>query len=80
MELGERSVSRPDSHDGAQSVPVRGGADELHLQKVNRLARAQAVDQHHGSVVHLVGHDVEVAVVVEIEQHRGARAERAVDG
>ena len=46
---------------------------------MDRLARAQVADHYHGTVIHFIGHDVEISVVIEIKHHRGARAERSVD-
>ena len=46
---------------------------------MNGPAPGQVADHHHRAVIHFVGHDVQVAVSVQIKNHGGTGAERAFD-
>ncbi|HVS12359.1 MAG TPA: hypothetical protein VMV46_00405 [Thermoanaerobaculia bacterium] len=63
-------------HPGAQPVAIGAAAGELDRQGPDLTPLRQVADQNLGAVVELAGDDVEVAVAVEVEDHRGPRAHR----
>ena len=74
--LGVDASAGAHAHGRAEPVAVRRGAGEHHLEPVNRAALREVADQHLRRRIEVVGDDVEVAVVVEIEHRRRAAAER----
>ena len=52
---------------GAESIPIGNRAGQLDLQVMNLPFLGQVADQHQRMVILFVGHDVEVAVVIQIE-------------
>ena len=58
-----------DYHRGTQAAAVRLGADQFDLQKMDLLSFGQVADQHQRLRVEVVGDDVQVSVVVQVEYH-----------
>src|SRR5262249_21654675 len=76
VDLGERPAAGSDFDLRPQSVPVRAGSRQPDLDKSQvRMTFAEVAEQHQGGTVEIVGDDVQVSVLVEIEEHRRARTE-----
>ena len=64
VHLGVGLRTGPDHHPGAQAAPVGSRADQFHLQVTDGLFFRQIADEHHRLGIEVVGHDIQVAVVV----------------
>src|SRR5205823_2950055 len=64
------TAGRMDLHRGAKTVPIGFDADQLDAQPMNSFAVGEVADQHLRAVVEFEGHDVQIAVVVQIKNHR----------
>ena len=54
----------------ADAAAIIGDPSEPHLQVVDSFLFAQIADEHLRVVVILIGDDIEIAVIVQIENHR----------
>jgi len=53
-----------------QTIPVRLHAHKLDLQKADEFLRRKIAHEDLGAVIHFVGYDVEVAIVIKVEDGR----------
>ena len=65
-----RSGRRQDVNGGAQSVAIGGCSDKLHLEPVNGMSLREIADENLRRGIEFVGHDIKIAVVIEIEDRR----------
>src|SRR4029453_8164828 len=65
---------------GAEAVPIRLPAGKADLQEMDLPLLRQVAHEDLGLGVELLGDDVQVAVPVEVEDHRGAAAQSAGEG
>src|SRR5262245_1428596 len=66
-----------DFHHCTQPVPVRLRANEFDLEEMDRLPLRKIADENLRALVKLIRHDVQIAVIVEIEDRGRAAAQRA---
>src|SRR5881397_1795168 len=64
----------------AQARAVRPRAAQPHCDGVDAVPLSEVADEHLRRRVERIGDDVQVAVTIEVEHDRGARAERAHHG
>ena len=69
MNLGEGLLSGHDLNLGPQPVPVRACPLELNLEvpQVGGFL-TQVTDQNERRTVEVIGHDVQVAILIDVEQ------------
>lgn len=77
MHLGQCFCLGMNFDNGAQSSTVGACAFQLYLAPVNRFTVGEIAYQNHGAVIEFVGHDVKIAIIIEIENDGAACAQEA---
>ena len=71
-------AARDDAHSRAETIAIGSCADEPDLEEVYLAARGEVAHENHGPVVHLVGHEIEITVIIKVEDRGGTRAQRSM--
>ena len=77
LHLHQMKVSCPKPNHCTQGASIRNRPDEFHLKKSEiRLGIRKIAQQHHGMMVHFIGHDIQITVIVQIKDGRRTASPR----